>query len=272
MKLNRLTTLLVALTAIITVNAARVDTLTIKTKLLPRAMKVTMVTPDAAADKSKTFPSVYLLNGYGGDHRSWLNPQSQLKDLADRYGIILIAPDGMDSWYFDSAVNPKMKMESFFVKELVPFVDANFPTKKSASQRAITGLSMGGHGALWLALRHPDVWKNCGSTSGGVNLAKIGSKYKIPQALGKNASAKVLADHSVTGLLKSYKAGQNNIIFDCGTSDMFYPINLDLHNKMMTLKIPHDFISRPGNHCWPYWNNSILYQMVYFDQAFRNAK
>ncbi len=271
MKLKRITSLLVALTSVMAIQAARVDTLTITTEMLPRPMKVTLVTPDAAADKAKKFPTVYLLNGYSGDHRSWISLQPRLKDLSDLYGMVFVDPDGMDSWYFDSKVNPKMKMETFITTKLVPFIDQHFPTINDPSQRAITGLSMGGHGAMWLALRHPDIWKNCGSTSGGINLANIGKKYKIPKALGENASTKTLADHSVSTLIKTITPGQNNIIFDCGSSDFFNKINVDMHQKMLELKIPHDYISRPGGHSQPYWANAILFQLIFFNEHFNKA-
>lgn len=267
--MKRLSLLLIVLAAVFTLQAAKVDTLTIQTRLLPRPMKVVTVVPDAAAkNKANKFPTVYMLNGYSGSHRDWIS-KAPLRELSDKYGMILVAPNGMDSWYLDSSVNPKMKMETFFTTELVPYIDRNLPTIKDPSKRAITGLSMGGHGALWLALRHPDIWKNCGSMSGGVCLSGIGGKYKIPEALGKNASAKTLADHSVSELVKTIKPGQNNIIFDCGASDFFAKINDDLHESMLALKIPHDYTSRPGTHSWAYWTNSILYHLLYFNTQFK---
>lgn len=271
MKLKRFSTLLLALCAIFAVQASRVDTLTIRTAKLPKPMKVTMITPDAAQDKTKKFPSVYLLNGYGGDHRAWITCQPRLKDLADQYGMIIIAPDGMDSWYFDAPANPKMKMETFFTQELVPFIDANFQTIDNPAQRAIMGLSMGGHGAMWLAMRHPDIWKNCGSTSGGLNIVPFGKKWKIPQALGANPSAKTLSEHSVATVAKTLKPGQLNIIFDCGCDDFFHKVNADLHKQLLEQKIPHDYISRPGGHSQKYWANSVLYQLLFFNENFRRA-
>ena len=271
MNIKRLSALVLTLLTVLAIQAARVDTLTIHSPLLHKPMKVTMVTPDAAADKTRKFPTVYLLNGYGGDYRSWLTIQPRLKELADLYGMILVAPDGMDSWYFDAPANPKMKMESFFTKELVPFIDANFQTIDNPSQRAITGLSMGGHGALWLAMRHPDIWKNCGSTSGGVNIVPFGQKWKIPHALGAKPSAKTLAAHSVSTVAKTIKPGQNNIIFDCGADDFFFKVNSDLHNQLLNQKVPHDYISRPGGHSLKYWANSILYQLLFFNENFVKA-
>ncbi len=271
MKLNKFTALLATIFLALNLSAATVDTVVIKTKLLPEPMHVLAITPDAAG-AAKHCPTVYLLNGYGGDHLSWITLRPDLPRLADLYEVVIIAPDGMDSWYWDAPANPKMKMETFFTTELVKYVDEHFPTIKDPAQRAITGLSMGGHGALWLAMRHPDIWKNCGSTSGGVDITPFTQRWKIPLALGKTPSAKTIASHSVTTLAKSLKPGANNIIFDCGSSDFFHKVNATLHTILLNAKIPHDYISRPGGHSQTYWANSILYQLLYFDRCFNAAK
>jgi len=250
--------------------AAKVDTISISTKLLPKPMHAVVITPSAAAgDSSKKFPTVYLLNGYSGDHKSWLIIRPDLPALADHYGMVMVCPDGMDSWYWDAPANPKMKMESFITKELVPYIDSHYPTKKDAAQRAISGLSMGGHGALWLAMRHPDIWKNCGSTSGGVNIIPFRQKWKIPKALGATYNEAVWKSHTVAAQAAKIRPGQNNIIFDCGSDDFFHKVNADLHNQLLNAKIPHDYISRPGNHSQTYWRNAILYQLLFFNEQFK---
>lgn len=255
--------------AALTLSAAKIDTVTITTNLLPKPMHVTVITPDAD-NKDNKFPTVYLLNGYDGDHTTWSRISCpDLPQLADRYGMIMVMPDGMDSWYFDAPANPKMKMETFITTELVPYIDQNYPTIAQADKRAISGLSMGGHGAMWLGLRHPDIWKNCGSTSGGVNIVPFGTKWKIPLALGDKPSQATLAAHSVATLAKSITPGQNNIIFDCGVDDFFHKVNADLHDLMVTRKIPHDYISRPGRHSHSYWNNAIRYQLIFFNNHFK---
>ncbi|MEG1935018.1 MAG: esterase family protein, partial [Rikenellaceae bacterium] len=55
-----------------------------------------------------------------------------------------------------------------------------------------------------------------------------------------------------------------SLIIDCGVSDFFYDVNCELHRKLVDMKIPHDFISRPGVHNWFYWSNSIQYQLLFF--------
>lgn len=247
------------------------DTVTVATANLASPMKVTVIQPSRAleADNTEKFPTVYLLNGYGGSYKTWPALQD-LDSLANVYGMIFVCPDGRDSWYWDSPIDKEMQMESFFVNDLVPYIDANYPTIASPDKRAITGLSMGGHGALYLAMRHPDLFKNAGSTSGGVDIRPFPNNWKMKLRLGEYESNKDAWDtHTVATIAKDITDGQLNIIFDCGAQDFFAKVNNNLHNDLLARGISHDYISRPGIHNGAYWSNSILYQLLYFNRKFQ---
>lgn len=247
------------------------DTISVPAKNLESPMQVTVIVPDS---KAASVPVVWLLNGYGGDYTSWGKVRPDLGQLADRYGMMMVMPSGMDSWYWDSPVNPKMQMETFFTTELVPYIRAKYPqASPRADLNAITGLSMGGHGAFWLATRHPDLWGNMGSTSGGVNILPFPEKWKMAKALGPmDQNPQRWREHTVINLVPQIKANGQNIIFDCGSEDFFHGVNADLHKALLDAKVPHDYISRPGNHSGKYWNNSIQYQLLFFDNCFRKAQ
>lgn len=250
------------------------DTLLIKSKYIDPAMKVVVVKPadyDAKVAQGQQFPSVYLLHGFSDDYRCWPSKtQPALDSLATRWGMIFVCPDGRDSWYFDSKTDPAMQMESFITRDLVPFIDGRYATVNDPTQRAITGLSMGGHGAMWLAFRHSDIWGNAGSTSGGVNFAALPQyihTWKIDRALGDNPDE--WKAHTALSLVPTLKPGQLNIIFDCGVGDFFAGINDEFHNALLAAGIPHDYISRPGSHTHEYWRNAILFQLQYFNEKFK---
>ena len=190
-----------------------------------------------------------------------------LKQKATQYSVIIVCPDGQDSWYFDSPIDPKMQFETFVSKELVNYIDSHYRTLARADKRAITGLSMGGHGALWLGWRHPDVFKHCGSMSGGVDITKFPDRWNIDKRLGKFASSKgVWATHSVASLVPALKAGQN-IIIDCGDRDFFFEVNMALHKALEDKGIVHDFTIRAGQHSWQYWVESLEKHLKFFQQA-----
>ena len=179
-------------------------------------------------------------------------------------------PDtGYDSWYFDSKVTPEYQYETFVTKELIEYVDTNFKTIRKREGRAVTGLSMGGHGALFLAFRHQDVYGSAGSMSGGVDIRPFPEKWGISKRLGTiEENPQAWEENTVINLTHLLKPDSLNLIIDCGTGDFFYEVNCNLHKKLLDQGIPHDFISRPGVHNWPYWSNSIKYQIVFFNDRF----
>lgn len=248
--------------------AARIDTIAIATKHLATPEDVIVITPEASGNKH--FPTVFLLNGFSGNHSDWTEIRTDLPQLADSLGMIFVMPDGRDSWYWDSPELPELQMESFFIEDLVPYIDNNYPTLAEASKRAISGLSMGGHGAFWLALRHPEIWGNAGSTSGGIDIRPFPNRWKIKQLIGsKDEYPERWDEFTIASLVDSVQPGKVNIIFDCGTQDIFAEVNEQLHRKMLEKGIPHDYISRPGNHSRPYWANSIIYHLTFYNENFK---
>lgn len=267
-----LLTLALALTMSFQGFAYKLDSLTINTTNLPGPEKITVVTPDIAS-KENPVPTVYLLHGYGGDQMSWLKTQPKLKDLADKYGVMLVVPDGRNTWYVNSPEIKGQNMETFMIDELVPYIDKKYPTIKDKNFRAITGLSMGGHGAMKLALQHPDIFGTAGSTSGGVNIYEFPESWQLPKILGpRDENPERWKENAVYYIVDKSEPNSINIIFDCGVDDFFAPVNNALHQKLLDKKWNHDYISRPGNHSQSYWRNSILYQMLYFNEIFtKNA-
>lgn len=242
----------------------------VPTNNLPVEAFVTIALPeDYDVDTAKTYPTVYLLNGHGGDHTSW-SKVTNLDSLATVHDIIIVCPAGLNSWYFDSPVNPKVKMESYISHDLVEWIDKNYRTKPSASQRAITGLSMGGHGAMWIALHHTDVFSNAGSTSGGVDFRPWPKNWNIPNSLGSYEENKSVWDsHTVISQVDNPSFGKLNIIIDCGEQDFFFEVNNNLHAELEKRGIKHLYLTSPGAHNGAYWAKSILPQLQFFSDCFK---
>lgn len=253
-----------------TVRPSTADTVTLSSKYVTPPVKVTVIHPVWTGDTTR-YPVVYLLNGYGGDYRSWPIIQPRLHELAQEKGIIFVCPDGRDSWYWDSPEEPDLKMESLITRVLVPMIDTNYPTIADPAYRAVSGLSMGGHGALWLGIRHPDIFGSMGSMSGGVNILPFKKKWKMEKHLGPyDENVARWEEHTVINLVPSMSPGQN-IIIDCGVDDFFAEVNNELHEAMLLRGINHDYIVRPGGHSQDYWRNSVLYHIDFFSEAFRKA-
>lgn len=248
---------------------SQVDTVMIFAEKMQKEVKSVVVKP-ANYTKNKQYPVLYLLHGYSDNYSKWVNTVPDILDLSTRYGIIIVCPDGgYNSWYFDSTVDPSSQYESYITSDLIGYVDKHYRTISDRNGRAITGLSMGGHGALYLAIRHRDLFAHAGSMSGGVDLFYSTKNWEISQKIGSYEDhPEAWHARSVTDMVESLKNKDLDLIIDCGVNDFFYGINAKLHRKLIDLKIDHDYIERPGVHNWEYWTNSIQYQMLFFHRCF----
>ena len=254
------------------------DTIPVMSQAMGREIKNVVTVPSQYFfDAQARYPVLYLLHGAFGCYSDW-SDKADLKTLSDRFGIIIVCPDGQDSWYFDSPVDPKMQFETYVSKELVDYIDSHYRTIAHRYMRAITGLSMGGHGALFLAWRHPDVFWSCGSMSGNMDIMPYPDKWHIKDRLGEQAdNPQRWREHTVCNLVDQVKncplKPAQNIIIDDGLNDIFIKNNIALHDQLVEAGIDHDFTVRPGRHSWDYWVNSLDYHMVFFKKAFeRGAK
>ena len=245
-----------------TLYAAKVDTIAVHSNSMNRDLKCVVITPD---DESKNYPTVYLLHGHGGYYGSWLKIKPELTEYSDKYEMIFVCPDGEKSWYWDSTICDTIKFETYITKDLVPYIDNNYPTLKSRESRAITGLSMGGQGAMYLAIRHLDIFGIAGSTSGGVDIREFPESWNMKELLGeKRKNKKTWNEFSIYNQIENLNNGDLKIIIDCGTEDFFYNVNNNLHKKLLKRGIKHDYTVRPGAHNLEYWNSSIEYQLLFF--------
>lgn len=248
-------------------------TVSVPSKAMGREFPAAVVLPDSyESNKDARYPVLYLLHGFGGDYKGWVSIKPDMKKLASRYGIIVVCPTGLKSWYWDSPKDSSSKFETYISKELVEFVDAKYRTLASREFRAISGLSMGGHGGLWIGIRHADTFGACGSTSGGVDIMPFPDSWEMWRMLGGRwDNPELWKSHTVMNIVDKIKPGRSAIIIDCGYDDFFYRVNVKLHEALLYNNVPHDFYVRPGAHNHSYWENSIEYQMLFFSRNFERA-
>lgn len=253
--------------------AAKVDTIQVESKAMHKTIKNIVVLPDDYKS-NQTYPVVYLLHGASGDYKDWVLKAPGSKNLADTYQVIIVCPDGGNtSWYFDSPVDSTYKYETFVSKELVNYIDNHYATIKDKAGRAITGLSMGGHGALYLSFRHQDLFGAAGSMSGGVDIRPFPNNWDIAKRLGTlEQNPDNWNKNTIVNMVDLLKNGSLKLIIDCGVNDFFYGVNGDLHKKLLEAKYPHDYIERPGVHNWPYWANAVKYQLLFFNEFFSKSR
>lgn len=223
--------------------------------------------------KKQTFieqktPIVIMLHGYGGDYKQW-NNITDLQSYANKYNIIIVCPDGgKDSWYLNSPKKRESQFESFFIKDYLPYLKENLSIDTNGI--FITGLSMGGHGAMYLFLRHHELFASAGSTSGVLDLNASGLKYSsLSNCLGQYETNKeIFNNYSSINLLQNIKFTNKPIIFDCGNKDHLYAANNAFKEKCDSLYINTFYFSSPGRHNRMYWKESIAWHFEFFDKIY----
>lgn len=208
------------------VQASVVDTIQTYSPSMKKSIKSVVISPDNYSS-AKALPVVYLLHGYSGNHLDWINKAKGFEKAADQFNFIIVCPDGgFGSWYWDSPVDPASQYETFVSDELVKSIDAKYKTIKDRKGRAITGLSMGGQGSLYLAFRHQEVFGAAGSMSGGVDIRPFPNNWDMAKHLGTYAEQPERWEkNSVINLLNLLIPNSLAIIIDCGTDDFFYQVN-----------------------------------------------
>ena len=264
--------------------AAKVDTLQVVSAAMNKTYKIAVVLPDSYAKSKTSLPVLYLLHGAYGHFDDWLKktPNKNLvKNLADQYNLIIVMPEGETfSFYLDSPVNKGSQFETFITQEVIQKVDKTYKTISNKSGRVITGLSMGGHGALYLSAKHPDLFCAAGSMSGAVDMTVMLNRDPSAQVVklmepvfgDKNADPEMYAKYSVLGMLDKIKANKLPLIIDSGVDDFLIEPNRELHRRLVYNKVEHDYTERPGAHTWDYWENSLPYHVLFFSKILFKSK
>jgi S-formylglutathione hydrolase FrmB len=211
------------------------------------------------------FPVLYVLHGVLCHSEAWPE-QTEIEDLGNDYQMILVFPDGENSWYVDSPIKPDMQYESYIIKELIPFIEHNFPARPGRNSRAIIGASMGGHGAITLAEKYPDLFCSVSSFFGILKLSDertIKSNLVGPfltELLGPyNKNKKRWRANSAYELAENFINKDIAIFIDWGNNDVTpaKQNNQDFHRRLNELGIPHLWKERYGGHTSDFLNTHL---------------
>lgn len=133
--------------------AATVDTIWVESATMKRSFRCVVVVPGPDQHNNARLPVTYLLHGYGGDYSNWIKKVPALTRYADQFRMMIVCPEGQNNWYINSPVVDSIRWETYIAQELPAYIDSHYPTIADRKARAITGLSMGGHGGLYLGLK-----------------------------------------------------------------------------------------------------------------------
>src|SRR5215472_4454757 len=229
---------------------------------LQRDMRYRILVP-RDYDKGGRFPVLYLLHGLYGDYLNW-DTRTGLENYARNLHLLIVMPDADDSWYTNSATVQGDKFEDYIAKDLISEIDEKYRTIREKHARAIAGLSMGGYGALKLALKYPGLFAFAGSLSGALNATqnldtlRPEFRTKLLEVFGNDGS-QTRAENDVFLLLGA--PGQRPypyLYLACGTADFFLDTNRTFAIQISARKIAYEYHETPGEHDWEYWDKELL--------------
>jgi len=256
---------------------SRIDCNALNSRILKHPVHYCVYLPasyDTGATKhpAQTYPVLYFLHGLGDNERTLFNSGgwTLLDDLRQQHKIgefLIVAPEGGRTFYINSA-DGSVRYSEFFLQEFIPHIEAKYRISKGRSNRAISGISMGGYGAFRFAFSHPEMFSAVSAqsaalitespqeldtaTRSGAPLGKLlatvfGSPIEVTH--WKENSPFVLANRNQAALRRMA------IYFNCGQDDNygFEKGAAALHQQLQKEKVGHEYHLYPGDHSLPYF-------------------
>jgi S-formylglutathione hydrolase FrmB len=271
---------------------SRIDCNALNSRILKRPVHYCVYLPasyDAGAAKhpAQSYPVLYFLHGLGDNERTLFNSGgwTMLDDLRQQHKLaefLIAAPEGGRTFYINSA-DGSTRYSDFFLQEFIPLIETKYRIAKGRSNRAISGISMGGYGAMRFAFSHPEMFSavsaqsaalitespqeldtaaRSGAPLGKVLAAVFGSPIDVPH--WKENSPFVLAQRNVVAVRKLA------IYFNCGQDDNygFEKGAVALHEQLQREGVKHEYHPYPGDHSLSYFLAHFTEVMEFHSRAF----
>jgi len=249
---------------------------------LPAGYDAAARTPGAAR-----YPLLYFLHGLGDNEQTLFNSGgwTLLDEMRRKHEIgnfLIVAPEGRRNFYINSS-DGKFRYSDFFLREFIPYVEGKYHAGASREKRAVSGISMGGYGALRLAFAHPELFSAVSAQSAALiteSPSELDAASRTGAPLGKVLSAVfgdpidvahwnannpfLLARKNATALRKM------SIYFNCGQADNygFEKGAAALHEELIKEGVKHEYHPYPGDHSVTYFLAHFAEVMQFHSKAF----
>ena len=243
--------------------AARSHEESVQSAALGRAMKYRVLLPADYATSQRRYAVLYLLHGLGGDYKDWTT-RTNLAEYSRTLPLIIVMPDGGNSWYTNAANAPEERFEDYILTDLQADVAAKYRTINSRHGRTIAGLSMGGYGALKMALKRPGSFAVAASFSGAFSATRpellklIPSQEEPLRRIYGDDDSPVRRQNDLYTLAAAVKPGSAPYIYiDCGISDGLLGANREVVAALHKSGVAYEYHEVAGAHTWAYWDARI---------------
>jgi len=266
-------------------STGRVECNSLPSKILSRSVPYCIVLPpNFDTDKTKHFPILYSLHGLGDNeqffvHSGAWNLVEDLREKGELTNFLIATPDGGAGFYINSK-DGRNRYEDFLLQEFFPFIEKRYRVAPGRANRAISGVSMGGYGALHLAFRHPQLFSAVSAHSAALI-------EKLPGFLGAAPSTSPRArvfggvfgnppdpifwdQNSPLVLARTANLAGLHIYFDCGDNDDYgFNAGATALDKILTSRrIPHEFHLYPGRHDPAYFAEHLPASLQFHSRLF----
>ncbi len=271
---------------------SRIDCSALNSRILKRVTHYCVYLPPgydagAAQHPPRRYPALYFLHGLGDNEQTLFNSGgwTLLEDLRNQHSIgdfLIVAPEGRRSFYINSA-DGAVRYSDFFLQEFLPYIESKYRIRSGRAGRAISGISMGGYGALRFAFAHPELFSavsaqsaalitespqaldaasRTGAPLAGVLSAVFGDPINVPH--WNDNSPFILAKRHAPGLRKMA------IYFNCGHDDNygFEKGAAVLHDELQKENVRHEYHPYPGDHSLTYFLSHFAEVMEFHSRAF----
>lgn len=228
---------------------------------LDRDMHYRVILP-SSIPPDRRLPVIFLLHGVNGDFRDWSN-NTDVAKYAEA-GLILVMPQADNSYYMNAASPPADRYEDYIVQDLISGFESTFPAANDRAHRAIVGISMGGFGAIKIALRHPDLFTFAGGLSSAVDAPRRPFSIKrFQQGLAFRSlfgpwGGELRNRNDPFLLLQTANAEQAPYLYlTCGDRESLLPPNREFAALLDKQRLPHEFHIMAGDHDWQQWNQQL---------------
>jgi S-formylglutathione hydrolase FrmB len=267
-------------------DAGRAECRSMPSKILGHAVAYCVILPRAYdTDKGTQYPVLYFLHGLGGNEQVLLESggMNEIEDLRAAGKIsefLVVAPAGGRAFWINSR-DGKVRYEDFFIKEFIPFIESHYRIRVGREHRGITGVSMGGYGALRFGLKYPEMFNAVSAHSAALvdKLPKFnGTKDQtegiariLGGSFGDPVDAKYWDQESPFTIVRTEpKPAGLAIYFDCGTDDDFgFNVGAKKFDELLTARgIAHEFHLYPGGHDLDYFADHLPASLEFHSKAF----
>jgi S-formylglutathione hydrolase FrmB len=271
---------------------SRIDCNAIKSRVLGETVHYCVLLPPSYdSAQAKHYPILYFLHGLGENEQTLLKTGgwNLIEDLRQQHKFgefLIVTPEARTSFYVNSA-NGKVRYSDFFLQEFIPYIESKYRIRRERQSRAITGISMGGYGALRFAFANPKLFSAVSAQSAALmtqspqelNAAmRSGSSFGklMGPVFGNPIDVRHWRENDPFSLAKKNTTaiGALAIYFNCGRDDEYdFEVGATALDKQLQEEhIKHEFHLYPGNHSASYFGVHIGEVMEFHSKIFGDTK